>query len=496
MANTQQNTTQHQAQDNTQNGVQDWIIDEQSSALLPYELACKLQAFVLAIHPSKHEIILGTQEDTTQQNIPALKELIKQKYPTYTIQFTPLAVKDFYTALQYLQIQEKVHIFSAQITDLKSPETSIAGLYHYILEQAISQNASDIHLEPKGTHASFKIRKDGHIKELSKIKPKIFELLCNKIKLESKLDISEKRLPQDGRYSFLFLNKEYDFRISSVPTQHGESIVMRILYKQTRPINLDYLNLNTSHCKLLQKTIQSPNGIILITGPTGSGKSTTLYALLEDIKSHDKKLITIEDPIEYQIPLATQIQINPDYGFGFSDALRAILRQDPDIIMVGEIRDQETLQLAVQSSLTGHLVLSTIHTNDCISTIDRLLDMGTQPYLLHATLKAIISQRLVRKLCTHCKQPLPQDQNPYPHIPAFTSIGCKHCNMQGFSGREAILEILEITPTIKPLLGNAPSGQIREFLKEKNFKTLFDDGIDKVAQGITTYEEIYRVVQK
>ncbi|PAF47223.1 hypothetical protein BKH41_08050 [Helicobacter sp. 12S02232-10] len=473
---------------------QNWTSDEKSCSLLPYELAFKLKAFVFSIDLPNQKITLVILKDEENINQSLLEELIKQKYPTFSIQLCAIKPKIFYTALEHIKIQEQIHFFTAQITDLKSSEANIKNLYHFILESAISQNASDIHLESKATHASFKIRKDGKIKEMARIKPKVFELLCNKIKLESKLDISEKRLPQDGRYSLSLQDKEYDFRISSIPTQHGESIVMRILYKQTRQINLDDLKLNSHNFSLIQKSIQSPYGIILVTGPTGSGKSTTLYALLETLKSHEKKLITIEDPIEYQIHLATQIQINPDYGFGFPEALRAILRQDPDIIMVGEIRDQETLQLAIQSSLTGHLVLSTIHTNDCVSTIDRLLDMGIAPYLLNSSLNTIISQRLIRKLCPECKKSNPNSQT-FPK-PSFIPKGCQKCNMQGFMGREAIFEVLEINPEIKSLIGKVSSLKLKEILKEKGFKTLFDDGSQKAAQGITTYEEIYRSVKE
>ncbi|PAF42358.1 GspE/PulE family protein [Helicobacter sp. 11S02596-1] len=483
---------------------QDWAIDEKSCTLLPYQLACKLKTFVFLIDFAKQNIILAVCEDkenTHKQNThnqSLLQEIIKQKYPTFAVQHCPIHPKSFYIALEHIKIQEQIYRFSTQINQQKSAQSSIESFYHFILETAILQNASDLHLESKHTHASFKIRKDGKIKEIAKLSCEIFELLCNKIKLQSRLDISEKRLPQDGRYSLNIEGKDYDFRISCVPTQHGESIVMRLLYKQTRQIDLDFLNLSTDHHALIQKSIHSPHGIILITGPTGSGKSTTLYALLETLKSSEKKLITIEDPIEYQIDLATQVQINPDYGFGFPEALRAILRQDPDIIMVGEIRDQETLQLAIQSSLTGHLVLSTIHTNDTASTIDRLLDMGIAPYLLNSSLHTIISQRLVRKLCPHCKKPkaisqtekIAQEQN------AFTPVGCQKCHMQGFDGREAIFEVLEITDTIKPLIGKTPTSKLKEILKEKGFQTLFDDGIRKAREGITTYEEIYRSIKE
>lgn len=465
----------------------DWSSDEKCCVLLGYELSKKLRSFVFSIDIFLKQIKIAVIETQSSQNEDLLKELIFQKYPRFSIKFCLAYPKGFHIALTNLKIQEQIYHISSRI-DI---DNDIAALYRFILEIAIDERASDLHLESNGSGASFKIRQDDRLREIAKFTPSIFEALRNKIKLEAKLDISEKRLPQDGRYTLGYKGKEYDFRISCVPIYHGESIVIRILYKQNDWINLEGLKFTSSNIESIKKVIQSPYGIILITGPTGSGKSTTLYALLEEIKSIEKKLITIEDPIEYQINLATQIQIDPDYGFGFAQALRAILRQDPDVIMVGEIRDQETLKLALQASLTGHLVLATLHTNDCASTITRLLDMDAPPYLISQSLLAVISQRLIRRLCPNCKKL----DTSYPSEGFFTFSGCEACNMRGFMGREAIAEILEITPMIKSLILENPA-KISDYLKSQGFKTLFDDGLIKVKNALTSYDEIYRVAKK
>ncbi|PAF54514.1 hypothetical protein BKH42_00985 [Helicobacter sp. 13S00482-2] len=473
--------------------LQNHISDEKCCLLIPYHIASKLKTFVHCIGSKK--ITLVTLEPFNTKNIQLLQELIKNKYPSCEIEFALTSLKDFYVSLENLKIQEQIY---HQIHN-NHQEDGIYNLYILILKTAISQKASDIHLESKADYGSFKIRQDGKIKEIARIDFEFFELLCNKIKLESKLDISEKRLPQDGRYTLLISGVNYDFRVSCMPTQYGESIVMRILDRRTDTISLDKLNLTSNNLELIEKILQVPYGIILIAGPTGSGKSTTLYAMLEALKSNDKKLITIEDPIEYQINLATQIQINPDYGFGFSEALRAILRQDPDIIMVGEIRDQETLQLAMQASLTGHLVLSTIHTNDSVSTIDRLINMGVEPYLLSSSLVGVISQRLARKLCPKCKKSSKQILDiPSKNIKLseefFFANGCQDCNMQGFLGREAVMEVLEITPKLREMIAKNHL-EFYSYLKNSDFKTLFDDGVSKAMKGVISLEEIYRLAK-
>lgn len=469
--------------------LQNHIIEEKCCTLIGYDIASKLKTFVHSI--TEEKVILVTLEPFDTKNIALLKELIKNKYPFHQIEFALTELRDFYVCLENLKIQEQIYFQTTK----KYEEDVISYIYRLVIENSISQKASDIHLESKCGYGSFKIRQDGKLKEIAHIKLEIFESLCNKIKLESKLDISEKRLPQDGRYTFVVDGVDYDFRISSLPTQYGESIVIRILDTRSDRISLDRLNLSSNNLEIIRKMIKAPHGIILIAGPTGSGKSTTLYAMLEAIKSNDKKLITIEDPIEYQINLATQTQINPDYGFDFPDALKAILRQDPDIIMVGEIRDHKTLELAIQASLTGHLVLSTIHTNDSASTIDRLLNMGIEPYLLSSSLIGIVSQRLAQKLCFKCRR-LSKDSSGIfaQDVMLYSSNGCRDCNMQGVLGREALMEVLEITPEMRDIISKNHS-EIHTHLKDIGFKTIFDDAKTKAVDGIIGIEEIYRLAK-
>lgn len=334
------------------------------------------------------------------------------------------------------------------------------------------------------------------MQELFSLNPKHFSLLSSSLKLECSLDIHENRKPQDGRFSRNFDQKIYDFRFSSLPTAKGESLVIRILCKEEQEFSLSALgfpnNLN----------FDFPYGLVFVTGPTGSGKSTTLYAMLEQIKGIEKKIITLEDPIEYNLELLTQVAICEKYGFGFSEALRSILRQDPDVIMVGKIRDQESLSLAIQASLTGHLVLSTLHTNDALSTLERLLDMRAKPYLIASILHLVIAQRLVRKLCPHCK--IPSTIPPPPTLPSnflnhifYQPKGCSKCHFKGFNGRILLYEILPISKECKALIASkAPKKEFLNLLKKEGFISLFENGIKQASLGLTSLEEVFRVAHE
>lgn len=349
----------------------------------------------------------------------------------------------------------------------------------YVLEQAIALHASDVHIEHKIHYASIRLRIDGILREIGRIELEDFSKLSSKIKLDSRLDITEMRLPQDGRMQKELAHTDYDFRISCMPLLYGESIVLRILHKHSACISLDTLGLSHNAKATLQNAIDKKSGLILVVGPTGSGKSTTLYALIEELQTLEKKIITIEDPIEYQIQAATQIQLNEDLGFSFYQALKSTLRQDPDIILVGEIRDKQTLELALNASLTGHLVLASLHSPDCISSLERLFEMGAARSVLATSLLCILAQRLVGKLCDTCKHKTPQ---------GYIARGCDACNGSGIKGRLVIAQALHINDSLRALFWDDDNStqtdwrlRLRKALVASNLPTLKDDALQKLA---------------
>ena len=386
-----------------------------------------------------------------------------------------------------------------------SEQSSVMQLIEQIVKSAVKSNASDIHIEPSGFNVSIRSRIDGVLRENFVFDKDIYNALSSRIKILGNLDISEKRRSQDGRFSMNINNHKYDFRLSTAPTMFGESLVMRILDQQKILLKLRDLGMDDHNIKIFEEILKSPYGIIFVTGPTGSGKTTTLYAALNEIKSIENKMITIEDPIEYQLPLAQQIQINEKIDYSFAEALRSILRQDPDIIMVGEIRDSETLNTAVQASLTGHLVFTTLHTNDAPSAITRMIQMNLEPYLIADSLVGVLAQRLVRKICPYCKKEhkppkkmlekikkyLPQDYKFYK------GEGCIRCGFSGYSGRTMISEILQISETISHLISiNMNKYEIAKKAEENDgFEPMIVDGVKKAIQGITTLDEVLRVAK-
>ncbi|AII14754.1 transformation system, type II secretion system ATPase CtsE [Campylobacter iguaniorum] len=386
----------------------------------------------------------------------------------------------------------------------ESDSSGILKLIETILRTAIQNRASDIHIEPAENNCIVRSRIDGMLTESFVFDKDIYPPLVSRIKLLSNMDIAERRKPQDGRFSAQILNKEYDFRISTLPILNGESIVLRILDKSKVIISLENLGMHPDNFSKFKNAMHQPYGIILVTGPTGSGKTTTLYGALNDIKSVEKKIITVEDPVEYQLNLIQQVHVNEKAGLTFSLALRSILRQDPDIIMIGEIRDQETLRIAVQAALTGHLVFSTLHTNDAISAITRIIDMGIESYLVSGALVAIEAQRLVRRLCPHCKQKTVLPENTLNSIKKYLpqnyefykSVGCEECSQTGFLGREMISEILPISDHISSKIAvGASKEELKKIAYEEGFIDMFSDGIIRAARGITTIEEVYRVAK-
>lgn len=385
-----------------------------------------------------------------------------------------------------------------------SENSGILKLIEIILKTSIQSRASDIHIEPTETNCIVRSRIDGMLSETFIFDKDIYPPMVSRMKLLSNMDIAERRRPQDGRFSAQILDKEYDFRISTLPILNGESIVLRILDKSKVIINLEDLGMHPDNFAKFKKSMKAPYGIILVTGPTGSGKTTTLYGALNDIKSVKTKIITVEDPVEYQLNMIQQVHVNEKAGLTFVSALRSILRQDPDVIMIGEIRDQETLRIAIQAALTGHLVFSTLHTNDAISALPRMIDMGIEPYLVSGALVCIEAQRLVRKLCPHCKQKITLYQKAFDEVKKFVpenyqfykSVGCPQCSQTGYLGREMISEILPISDHIASMVANSASkDELKSVAYEEGFIDMFHDGVIRAANGITTLEEVYRVAK-
>lgn len=379
-----------------------------------------------------------------------------------------------------------------------------------MLSQAIDQNASDVHIEPEERTFFVRYRVDGVLREHLNLPKERFNAIASRIKLISGLDIAERRLPQDGRLNTRVSGQDLDIRVSCLPGVHGESIVMRLLPKERQTSRLEQLGFAPDHYHLFTQWIHEPHGIILVTGPTGSGKSTTLYATLDVMNTRMQKIITVEDPVEYQLKGITQVQAHSEIGYTFAHALRAILRQDPDIIMIGEIRDQETAEIAIQAALTGHMVLSTLHTNDTVSAFTRLIEMDIEPFLVATSVRAVQAQRLVRRLCPHCAQPatVPQDiskrvQQQLPEAMRHDTaqwqqaVGCPQCQHTGYKGRIGIYELVYITPEMQTLILNrASASTMRQLAVSQGFRTLREDGWLKAFQGVTSFEEVLRVTEK
>ncbi|WP_462102090.1 GspE/PulE family protein [Campylobacter concisus] len=407
------------------------------------------------------------------------------------------SIKDVIT-----EIRKELSSSSSQGQSTES--SGILKLIEIILKTSIQSRASDIHIEPTETNCIVRSRIDGMLSETFIFDKDIYPPMVSRMKLLSNMDIAERRRPQDGRFSAQILDKEYDFRISTLPILNGESIVLRILDKSKVIINIEDLGMHPDNFAKFKKSMKAPYGIILVTGPTGSGKTTTLYGALNDIKSVKTKIITVEDPVEYQLNMIQQVHVNEKAGLTFISALRSILRQDPDIIMIGEIRDQETLRIAIQAALTGHLVFSTLHTNDAISALPRMVDMGIEPYLVSGALVCIEAQRLVRKLCPYCKQKVTLSQKALDEIKKFLpedyqfykSVGCQHCSQTGYLGREMISEILSISDHIASIAANnASKEELKKAAYDEGFIDMFHDGVIRAANGVTTIEEVYRVAK-
>ena len=384
--------------------------------------------------------------------------------------------------------------FAEESHDLErmAEDASVVRLVNQIFQDAIASRATDIHLEIGRDEVSVRRRVDGILREpqLPRDLRRLYPAIVSRIKLMSGLNIVERRLPQDGRTRVRYEGRDYDVRVSVVPSVHGEDIVARIL-PASMLFDLEHLGFSETHLGTLKDLIQHPHGILFVTGPTGSGKSTTLYACLSRLNSRDRKIITIEDPVEYELPGITQTQINPQIGLTFAHALRSMLRHDPDIMMVGEVRDRETAETAIQTAMTGHLVLSTLHTNDASGAAVRLVDMGVDPYLVTSTVLAFVAQRLVRVICPGCREAYTEGGREF-----YRGRGCRKCGGSGYFGRMVICEVLKLTPEIQDLiLEQAPAARVQARAQELGMQTLAEDGWAKVAAGLTTADEVLRVTR-
>jgi general secretion pathway protein E len=400
--------------------------------------------------------------------------------------------------------------FDADVQQLKdlASEAPVIRLVSLIITNALEMRASDIHIEPFENRLIVRYRIDGVLHEIESPPRRLSAAVISRIKIMAMLDIAERRLPQDGRIRLRVQGKEIDLRVSTVPTMHGESVVMRILDKGGVALDFKRLGFEDDTLKGFLDVLMEPHGILLVTGPTGSGKTTTLYTALDRLNKPDVKILTVEDPVEYQMPGINQIQVKPQIDLTFANALRSIVRQDPDVIMIGEIRDLETAQIAVQSALTGHLVLSTVHTNDAASTVNRLLDMGVEDYLLTSTVIGILAQRLVRTLCPVCKEAytaLPEVVDELglrkfaakADVTLYHAKGCKECGQTGFIGRVSIMEMLPMSDHLRTqVMRHATSTELRAEAIKEGMVTMYEDGMRKAMNGVTTFEEVLRVTRE
>jgi len=375
-------------------------------------------------------------------------------------------------------------------------DAPVIRITNSLLKRAVNSQASDIHLEPFKDAAIIRMRVDGILGEINKIPSNVYKSLCTRVKIMANMDIATKFIPLDGKITENIDGVDYDFRVSSLPTMYGEKLVIRVLYKAERFINLDSLGFSLDKVALLRDTLKLSHGMIIVAGPTGSGKSTTLYALLNEINSKSKNIVTIEDPIEYNMPRINQVNVNNKAGLTFSTGLRSILRQDPDIIMIGEIRDEETARIAVRASITGHLVLSTLHTNNSAASISRLIDMGIPSYLVADSLVVVLAQRLVRKLCAFCKRKYEIDHNEFKHLgfnkgeKPYKAVGCNKCNQTGYKGRTVIYELLRLDSNHKSIIARSGiSDELWKYCDEKKSGSFMGSCRENVINGITSIEE-------
>jgi len=480
-----------------------------SNALSKYPLKLLMDARAIPFKEDDEYVHVATSDPLDYDALEALENFIAIKPLKLYIALDD-DIKQIFKRIDVIQktkliAQEVKKELNSEGFKKNAKESAVLRLIQNIVEEAIERRASDIHIEPDENEMIVRIRVDGVLHEIFVFDLEVYAALSSRIKLLGGLDISEKRVPQDGRFSVKVKGNMFDFRLSTTPTLFGESIVMRILERNKVFLKLEELGFEDKNLEKFNFLIHAPYGIVLVTGPTGSGKTTTLYAALNEIKGINNKVMTIEDPIEYRLPLVQQVQVNDKIDFGFASALKSFLRQDPDIILVGEIRDQETLNAAIQASLTGHLVFSTLHTNDAPSAIGRIVQMGMDAYLVADAIVGIVAQRLVRKICTDCKVESKLSKQTYMrvknHIPQnakfYIGKGCPKCSFTGYRGRTMVSEILIINEHISKLIAeNATKFDIyRAAIESNDFQPMIIDGIKKALSGVTSIEEVLRVVK-
>ena len=477
------------------------------------------EARALPIAESEDEIALAMADPTDAYTINAFEMVTGRKVKPLIAIPTELeaALERLYgagkTALGQIvgAVEQRDELsFDADVQQLKdlASEAPVIRLVSLIITNALETRASDIHIEPFENRLIVRYRIDGVLHEIESPPRRLSAAVISRVKIMANLDIAERRLPQDGRIRLRVQGKEIDLRVSTVPTMHGESVVMRILDKGGVALDFKRLGFEEDTLKKFLDVLLEPHGILLVTGPTGSGKTTTLYTALDRLNKPDVKILTVEDPVEYQMPGINQIQVKPQIDLTFANALRSIVRQDPDVIMIGEIRDLETAQIAVQSALTGHLVLSTVHTNDAPSTVNRLLDMGVEDYLLTSTVIGIQAQRLVRTLCPECNEPytaMPElveelGLSKFANggdITLYHARGCKQCANTGYVGRISIIEMMPMTDTVRTLvMRHAIATELKAQAMKEGMVTMYEDGMRKALRGVTTFEEVLRVTRE
>ncbi|MCF6096665.1 GspE/PulE family protein [Thermovorax subterraneus] len=480
-------------------------IDPEIIKFLPESFARKYNAFPLKYKEGVLTLALSDPIDIVAIN--ALRVITGKEIQIALASKSQIerAIEIFYSAKDSIkEVLQNIGVrlqesFSEDLYDQEN--APIIKLVNTVLFRAISEGASDIHIEPQGKEIRVRYRIDGELFEVIRWPKELLDSVVTRIKIMGGMDIAQKRIAQDGHFDFPINDNIYDIRVSTMPTIHGEKLVLRIFNHQRMTLDLKYLGFDSYELDLISKMLQFPHGMILVTGPTGSGKTTTLYSMLNHINNSSKNIVTLEDPVEYIIDGINQLQINPKAGVTFAQALRSILRQDPNVIMIGEIRDRETAEIAVRAALTGHLVLSTLHTGDAVGSITRLLDMGVEASLVASSLIGVVSQRLIRKICPYCKEEYQPDVQDLIALgldvnqKLFHGKGCNLCNKSGFSGRTVIAEILLLTQKHRELItrGNLTE-EFTKVSKQMDFRSIRETAVKKVIEGVTTPREIIKVI--